>query len=238
MGSAGPTGVARPDPARAVRTRRRVQPVAGRSHLGLERARAGAAGQSLGSGRGPRRPKPAVAPTGASAPGGSGCSGGCAQRRLRRGGRSCTPTRARAVTSIRPTPAIAGSAGSPIPPQEGFAAPRPSLGVLRLSTGDTVPLDRDIVLGRAPFHADENAASRPHLVQLASPGNDISRSHVRVSLENWFVQVTDLGSTNGTVVTLPGQPPVRLRPHDPFTILPGTSVSIADEITLRYEASA
>ena len=92
--------------------------------------------------------------------------------------------------------------------------------------------------GTVAFTATENAASRPHLVQLASPGNDISRSHVRVSLENWFVQVTDLGSTNGTVVTLPGQPPVRLRPHDPFTILPGTSVSIADEITLRYEASA
>ncbi|SHG99341.1 FHA domain-containing protein [Jatrophihabitans endophyticus] len=125
----------------------------------------------------------------------------------------------------------------PIPPQEGFAAPRPSLGVLRLSTGDTVPLDRDVVLGRAPFHADENAASRPHLVQLASPGNDISRSHLRVNLENWFVQVTDLGSTNGTVVTLPDQAPVRLRPHDPFTILPGTTVTIADEVTLRFEVS-
>lgn len=123
----------------------------------------------------------------------------------------------------------------PIPPQEGFAAPRPSLGVLTLSTGDTVPLDRDVVLGRAPFHPDENAASRPHLVQLASPANDISRSHVRVNLENWFVQVTDLGSTNGTVVTLPDQAPVRLRPHDPFTILPGTTVNIADEVTLRYE---
>ncbi|MEO9139514.1 MAG: FHA domain-containing protein [Jatrophihabitans sp.] len=123
----------------------------------------------------------------------------------------------------------------PIPAQEGFAAPRPSLGVLTLSTGDTVPLDRDVVLGRAPFHPNENEASRPHLVQLASPGNDISRSHVRVNLENWFVQVTDLGSTNGTVVTLPDQAPVRLRPHDPFTILPGTTLNLADEVTLRYE---
>ncbi|GAB2477237.1 FHA domain-containing protein [Jatrophihabitans fulvus] len=127
--------------------------------------------------------------------------------------------------------------GEPIPPQEGFLAPRPSLGVLRLSTGDTVPLDRDVVLGRAPFHADESSASRPHLVQLASPDNDISRSHLRVNLENWFVQVTDLDSTNGTVVTLPDQAPVRLRPHDPFTILPGTVVNIADEVTLRYELS-
>ena len=127
--------------------------------------------------------------------------------------------------------------GEAIAPQEGFTVPRPPLGVLKLSTGDTVPLDRDVVLGRAPFHADENAASRPHLVQLASPGNDISRSHVRVNLENWFVQVTDLGSTNGTVVTLPDQAPVRLRPHDPFTIVPGTTVNIADEVTLRFDIS-
>jgi pSer/pThr/pTyr-binding forkhead associated (FHA) protein len=127
---------------------------------------------------------------------------------------------------------------SPIPQQEAFTAPRPTLGVLTLSTGDTVPLDRDVVLGRAPFHADKNAQSRPHLVRLASPGNDISRSHVRISLEGWHVQVTDLGSTNGTVVTLPGQAPVRLRAHDPFTIIPGTTVNIADEVHVRFEVPA
>jgi hypothetical protein len=125
--------------------------------------------------------------------------------------------------------------GAPIPQQDAFLAPRPTLGVLTLSTGDTVPLDRDVVLGRAPFHADKNAQSRPHLVRLASPGNDISRSHVRISLEGWHVQVTDLGSTNGTVVTLPGQAPVRLRAHDPFTIIAGTTVNIADEVHIRFE---
>ena len=56
---------------------------------------------------------------------------------------------------------------------------------------------------------------------MPSPNNDISRSHVRFGIDGWLVQVTDLGSTNGTLVTVPGQQPVRLRPHDPFTILAG-----------------
>lgn len=128
--------------------------------------------------------------------------------------------------------------GAPVPQQEPFRVPRPPLGVLRLSSGDMVPLDRDVVLGRAPaVEADTDPQTRPHLVQLASPGNDISRTHVRINLEGWHVQVVDLGSTNGTIVTLPGQQPVRLRSHDPFTIVAGTDVNIADEVHVRFEVS-
>ena len=128
--------------------------------------------------------------------------------------------------------------GAPVPQQEPFSVPRPPLGVLHLSTGDMVPLDRDVVLGRAPSAApDADPHARPHLVQLSSPGNDISRTHLRVDLEGWHVQVIDLGSTNGTIVTLPGQQPVRLRAHDPFTIVPGTIVNIADEVQARFEVT-
>jgi pSer/pThr/pTyr-binding forkhead associated (FHA) protein len=109
---------------------------------------------------------------------------------------------------------------------------------MNLSSGDRVPLDRDIVLGRAPSVTDSQPSLRPHVVQLAGAGDDISRTHLRITLEGWHVQAVDLGSTNGTIVTLPGQQPVRLRPHDPFTIVPGTLVSLADEVTLRYEVTA
>ena len=47
--------------------------------------------------------------------------------------------------------------------------------------------------------------------------------------------VVDLGSITGTVVTLPGQQPVRLRAHDPFTIVPGTMISVADEVSARFD---
>lgn len=125
--------------------------------------------------------------------------------------------------------------GMELPRQDPVTAPRPVLGALRLSTGDVVTLDRGVILGRSPEAPGGNKPDRPHVVKLASPENDISRTHVEVRLDGWHVLVTDLGSTNGTVVTLPGEPPLRLRAHDPLAIEPGTLVSLADEITFTYE---
>ncbi len=122
--------------------------------------------------------------------------------------------------------------GAAVPPQQPFATQRPTMGRLLLSSGGAIPLDRDVVLGRAPFVVDPDGS---HVISVPSPNNDISRSHVRFGIDGWLVQVTDLGSTNGTLVTVPGQQPVRLRPHDPFTILPGTTISLADEVTVLFE---
>jgi len=118
-------------------------------------------------------------------------------------------------------------------------AARPWLGVLRLSTGDVVSLDRGVLLGRAPkVSGDPTGPQRPHVLRLASPDNDISRNHAEVLLKGWQVMVRDLGSTNGTTVALPGQEPIRLRPNDPQVIEPGTVVTLADEISFTYEAES
>ncbi|GGB90455.1 FHA domain-containing protein [Knoellia flava] len=128
--------------------------------------------------------------------------------------------------------------GRDIPTQQPFQTPRPQLGVLRVSTGGLVPLDRGVLLGRSPkVNADLPPSSRPHLVRLASRDNDISRNHAEVILEGWHVLVRDLGSTNGTTVTLPGQEPVRLRPTEDFGIEPGAVLTLADEVSLTYEVS-
>jgi hypothetical protein len=124
-----------------------------------------------------------------------------------------------------------------VPAQEPVQLPRPPLGVLRLSTGDVVTLDRGVVMGRAPEIADLPAADRPHVVRLAHVGGDISRAHVEITLDGWHVLVSDLNSTNGTTVTPPGQPPVRLRPADPLLIESGTLVSLADGVSFRYEVT-
>ena len=129
--------------------------------------------------------------------------------------------------------------GRDIPPQQPFQTPRPRLGHLRISTGGVVPLDRGVLLGRAPrVNADLPPNARPHLVRLASADNDLSRNHAEIVLEGWHVLVRDLGSTNGTTVALPGQPPVRLRPTEDQGIEPGTVITLADEVTLVYEAEA
>jgi len=141
-----------------------------------------------------------------------------------------------------PSPPHAGSCrtcGREIPPQQPFPTPRPSLGVLRISTGGSVPLDRGVLLGRAPRVNEELPANqRPHLVRVGGVDRDISRNHAEIVLEGWHVLVRDLGSTNGTTVTLPGQEPVRLRPTEDQGIEPGTVVTLADEVELTYEVEA
>ena len=135
-----------------------------------------------------------------------------------------------------PNAAVCRVCGQPMPPQDSFEIGRPSLGVLRLSTGDTVVLDRPVVLGRSP-EIPQDAEERPNAVRLASPENDISRTHASVSLDGWYVYVTDLGSTNGTVVTLDGQQPRRLRAHDPQLLEHGAQVSLADEVSFVFEVT-
>jgi hypothetical protein len=135
-----------------------------------------------------------------------------------------------------PHSASCRTCGRDIPAQQPFSTPRPSLGVLRLQTGDVVQLDRGVLLGRSPkVNAELAAADRPHLVRVTSAQNDISRNHVEIVLEGWHVLIRDLESTNGTTVALPGQLPVRLRPSDQQVLEPGTVITLADEVSLTYE---
>jgi pSer/pThr/pTyr-binding forkhead associated (FHA) protein len=120
--------------------------------------------------------------------------------------------------------------------QPPVTVPRPVLGVLRLSSGDDIVLDRSVLLGRSPSVDRLVDGERPHVVKLPSPGQDISRNHVEVHVDGWHVLVTDLNSTNGTVVTRVGQLPERLRPNDAAMIEPGTVVTIADEVSFTFVA--
>ena len=125
-----------------------------------------------------------------------------------------------------------------LPPQQPMEVPRPQLGVLRLSNGDSVPLDRGVILGRNPRLPAGYSGEQPNLVRLADPDKDISSQHLEVTLDYWHVLITDLGSTNGTEVILPGQPPVQLRRDDPMTIEPGTKVVLAGVFDFVYEVTA
>ena len=124
--------------------------------------------------------------------------------------------------------------GVPLSQQDSVTVPRPVLGVLRLSTGDVITLDRSVVMGRSP-RTDFDGEERPHIVKLPGGDGEISRTHLQVSLDGWDVLIIDLKSTNGTLVTLPGRDPERLRPSEPFPIQPGTVVTLADDIYFRYE---
>lgn len=126
--------------------------------------------------------------------------------------------------------------GQDLPSQQPEQTTRPALGQLRMSTGDVVTLDRGVLIGRAP-RAVESGPSSPHLVRISSPDNEISRNHVEIVLDGWHVLVRDLGSTNGTTVALPGSSPVRVRPGDQQTIEPGTTITLADQVSMVFEVT-
>ncbi|WP_068249258.1 FHA domain-containing protein [Janibacter corallicola] len=123
-----------------------------------------------------------------------------------------------------------------VPEQQAQMTARPSLGVLHLSTGESVTLDRDVRLGRAP-KAGEDATSEPHLIRISSPENEISRTHAEVVLDGWRVLVRDLGSTNGTFVTAPGGTPEALQAGQEVAIGPGATITLADRVSLVLEVA-
>ncbi len=118
-------------------------------------------------------------------------------------------------------------------PEETLApptfAPAPALAVapvlqLERADGTRETLRQPIIIGRAPS-ASASTLPEPRLITIADD-KDISRSHVRVAVEGDAVVVTDLASKNGTVVTLPGGTPRKLRAGEPTVVLPGTLIDL------------
>lgn len=103
--------------------------------------------------------------------------------------------------------------------------------VLVLSTGQRVELDRPALLGRAPEATRFEGPVAPHLVAVPSPQQDISRTHVELKPEGDHVVVTDLRSTNGTVVTLPGAEARRLHPSEAIPVGAGAMIDLGDGVT-------
>lgn len=145
-----------------------------------------------------------------------------------------------AITCVsgHPNPPQSGTCrvcGSPLAFQEPITVPRPPLGVLVFAGGHEVTLDRYVLIGRSPAVERVAPGDLPHVVKLDSPDKDVSRNHVEIRLEGWHVLVVDLQSTNGTVVQLPGRPPERVHPLEPYAIVPGTVVTVGDEQSFVYE---
>jgi hypothetical protein len=123
--------------------------------------------------------------------------------------------------------------GEPVPEQEPRQIARPPLGALVLANGDRLVLDKDAVLGRAPYEPEEST-ERPHLLRVGDSG-EISRQHARIILDGWHVIVRDLGAANGTTLTLPGGSPQQLRANEDYQLEDGAEIGLADVVTLRYE---
>lgn len=103
----------------------------------------------------------------------------------------------------------------------------------RLNGADTVPLDRPTLIGRRPAPPRIVPGVSPRLVSVRSPLKEVSASHLELRQQGAIVIVTDLRSTNGSVVRMPGRSPLTLAQGESVVVLPGTVVDIGEGNTLE-----
>lgn len=118
---------------------------------------------------------------------------------------------------------------------DSVPARHPARGRIRLSTGRVVELERPVIIGRRPKSTRTSGSDLPTLVAVDSPEQDISRSHVEIRAEGEHVLVTDLDTTNGTVLLRGGQEPVRLHPGEPTMVITGDVLDLGDGVTVAFE---
>ncbi|WP_203338532.1 FHA domain-containing protein [Nocardioides limicola] len=108
---------------------------------------------------------------------------------------------------------------------------------LVISNGDLIDVDRVVIIGRAPEARRFTATEQPLLVAVPSPHQEISSTHLEVrpgsGADLGAAIVTDLGSTNGTVLVQPGLPPEDLRPGIAVQLIPGAVLDLGDSVTIQ-----
>lgn len=131
---------------------------------------------------------------------------------------------------VLPSPGIPGQ--PPAPPVTSRPVAR-----LVLPDGETVDVDRSVLVGRAPEASRIVTDGAPRLVAVASPHQEVSSTHLEVrpgsGADHGSAVATDLGSTNGSVVVQPGLPPEELRPGVTVQLVPGAVVDLGDGVTIE-----
>ena len=121
-------------------------------------------------------------------------------------------------------------------PQAPAVTARP-VARLVLSHGETIDVDRAVLVGRAPEARRFGAGEQPRLVTVPSPHQEISSTHLEVrpgsGADHGSAVVTDLGSTNGTVLVQPGLAPENLQPGIAVQLIPGAIVDLGDGVTIQ-----
>jgi hypothetical protein len=107
---------------------------------------------------------------------------------------------------------------------------------LIFSSGETVEVDRPVVVGRSP-EARRYGDDAAHLVTVPSPQQEISSTHLEIrpgaGADHGSAVATDLGSTNGTVVVQPGLPAEDLQPGIGVALVPGAIVDLGEGVTIQ-----
>jgi hypothetical protein len=99
----------------------------------------------------------------------------------------------------------------------------------RFRIGRTVVwLDAVSYVGRRPSSPRIIYGQMPRLVRVPSPRQEVSSTHVELRQLGASVVLTDMRSTNGSIVFPPGGEPRKLRQGESVVATPGTLVDIGD----------
>lgn len=124
----------------------------------------------------------------------------------------------------------------PARPQAKVVAERPReaaghpVSFIRIGSHEPIPLDVPAYIGRRPSSPRITGGRLPRLVMVPSPSREVSATHLEIRQEGAIVVVTDLGSTNGTLVTHPLGSPTKLRQGESVVAVGGSIVDIGDGI--------
>lgn len=98
-----------------------------------------------------------------------------------------------------------------------------------INAGEPIALDVPVLIGRRPS-MPRIATGRPlRLVGVDSPSSEVSSTHLELRQHGSSVVVTDLRSTNGTIVTVPGVAALKLHQGESVVVSAGTLVDIGDD---------
>jgi hypothetical protein len=113
---------------------------------------------------------------------------------------------------------------------ESFPSSPPRARPFRVRVGSQAPFELHVpvFIGRRPRGPRQLAGDQVILVEVPSPTREVSASHLHIVQRGGEVVVTDLKSTNGTAVTLPGSPRIKLQQGDSIVLPPYSRVEIGD----------
>ena len=96
--------------------------------------------------------------------------------------------------------------------------------------GDRPPerVDAPVYVGRQPRSPRVTGGILPRLVRVDSPSREVSATHIELRPTHQGLVLTDLESTNGTVVRQPGTGVRRLESGESLPVVPGTLIDIGD----------
>lgn len=126
---------------------------------------------------------------------------------------------------------------APVGAEQAPAVLAKPVATLVVSTGDLVDVDRAILVGRAPEARRFASEDKPSLLSVPSPQQEISSTHLEIrpgaGVDHGMAVVTDLGSTNGTVLVQPGLPPEDLQAGIAVALIPGAILDLGDGVTIQ-----